>query len=72
MSVQGLRLHSIVRSISSRVVRPSSPASSRAGYEPSLGDAELVRRASSIMANTISGSSADKFELDPLWQNLDW
>jgi hypothetical protein len=24
------------------------------------------------MANSISGSSADKFELDPLWQNLDW
>jgi hypothetical protein len=24
------------------------------------------------MANSINGSSADKFELDPLWQNLDW
>ncbi|KAL7951820.1 glycoside hydrolase family 3 protein [Trichoderma barbatum] len=24
------------------------------------------------MANSISGTSADKFELDPLWQNLDW
>lgn len=24
------------------------------------------------MANSISGTSADKFDLDPLWQNLDW
>ena len=24
------------------------------------------------MANSIGGTSADKFDLDPLWQNLDW